>query len=595
MSFSSRRRNYLLTPHRRDGLIEVMKSMLTHSFVLDALDTTGADTFSHFEMLIDEHRKMTNQLLEEIHSNPSIQMSVSSSASQPIPNMIVPSRLKQLVPSVGTFYTRLPLRKAFEAYNAKYGITKRRYICISFNEIRHILNLAQIIAMIHPYSEGGTVKCPSFSFLLGSNGGTTENNNGGHRTERQSEADHAALEAWASMGDTPRTDSEDGNDDSKEEEGDKNNKEQQSPRSQRRRIESRDRSDTFAIEETLSFLPTRTTLPGPKLICFDGDQTLYSDGANFEENPKLAKYLYLLLKHGVTIAVVTAAGYEYEADKYELRLSGLLAYFKERGLEGEDLERFYIFGGECNYLLRLGNDYKLHAVREDGPGGWMISTKYFSESPGNWSEADVTSILDRAEACFQSSLEDQNMRARIIRKKRSVGLIPKVDEKIPREALDETVLRIQTELEEAKVTLPFCAFNGGRDAWVDVGNKRVGVQVLQSYLGIHAEETLHIGDQFLNTGNDFVARTVCPCVWITSPEETTYILKSILRLAGVPLMALMNNPMAAGEEEKDAKEEAEGEEKEVGKKVVDFEEVGRRSTRVMMDVYTGEYIGKMTN
>jgi len=585
----------LLTPHRRDGLIEVMKSMLTHSFVLDALDTTGADTFSHFEMLIDEHRKMTNQLLEEIHSNPSIQMSVSSSASQPIPNMIVPSRLKQLVPSVGTFYTRLPLRKAFEAYNAKYGITKRRYICISFNEIRHILNLAQIIAMIHPYSEGGTVKCPSFSFLLGSNGGTTENNNGGHRTERQSEADHAALEAWASMGDTPRTDSEDGNDDSKEEEGDKNNKEQQSPRSQRRRIESRDRSDTFAIEETLSFLPTRTTLPGPKLICFDGDQTLYSDGANFEENPKLAKYLYLLLKHGVTIAVVTAAGYEYEADKYELRLSGLLAYFKERGLEGEDLERFYIFGGECNYLLRLGNDYKLHAVREDGPGGWMISTKYFSESPGNWSEADVTSILDRAEACFQSSLEDQNMRARIIRKKRSVGLIPKVDEKIPREALDETVLRIQTELEEAKVTLPFCAFNGGRDAWVDVGNKRVGVQVLQSYLGIHAEETLHIGDQFLNTGNDFVARTVCPCVWITSPEETTYILKSILRLAGVPLMALMNNPMAAGEEEKDAKEEAEGEEKEVGKKVVDFEEVGRRSTRVMMDVYTGEYIGKMTN
>ena len=60
-------------------------------------------------------------------------------------------------------------------------------------------------------------------------------------------------------------------------------------------------------------------------------------------------------------------------------------------------------------------------------------------------------------------------------------------------------------------------------------------------------------------------------------------------------MALMNNPMAAGEEEKDTKEHAEGEEKVVGKKVVDFEEVGRRSTRVMMDVYTGEYISKMTN
>ena len=32
--------------------------MLMHSFVLDALDTTGADTFSHFEVLIDEHRQM---------------------------------------------------------------------------------------------------------------------------------------------------------------------------------------------------------------------------------------------------------------------------------------------------------------------------------------------------------------------------------------------------------------------------------------------------------------------------------------------------------------------------------------------------------
>ncbi|EED92089.1 predicted protein, partial [Thalassiosira pseudonana CCMP1335] len=321
------------------------------------------------------------------------------------------SRLKQLVPSVGTFYTRLPLRRAFEAYNAKYGITKRRHICISFNEIRHILNLAQIIAMIHPYH----------------------------------------------------------------------------------------------MEEEIVVR----------------NQTLYSDGANFESNPKLAKYLYLLLKHGVTIAVVTAAGYEYQSEKYELRLSGLLAYFKERGLEVDDLERFYIFGGECNYLLR---DYKLHAVREDGPGGWLVSTKYFPEAPGNWLQSEITAVLDKAESSFQACVEDQHMRARIIRKKRSVGLIPKTDEKIPREALDEAVLRIQTELDEAKVTLPFCAFNGGSDAWVDVGNKRVGVQVLQSYLGIPAEETLHIGDQFLNTGNDIAARSICPCVWITEPQETTYIL-----------------------------------------------------------------------
>lgn len=85
--------------------------MLMHSFVLDALDTTGADTFSHFEMLIDEHIRMTDKLHAEMQS--STMHHVSSS------NVTVQSRLKQLVPSVGTFYTRLPLRKAFDAYNAK--------------------------------------------------------------------------------------------------------------------------------------------------------------------------------------------------------------------------------------------------------------------------------------------------------------------------------------------------------------------------------------------------------------------------------------------------------------------------------------------
>jgi len=78
MSFSSRRRNYLLTPHRRDGLIEWMKSMLQHSFVLDALETTGGDTFSPFEVLVEEHRLFL----------------ASDDQTQP-------SRLQQLVPTIG--------------------------------------------------------------------------------------------------------------------------------------------------------------------------------------------------------------------------------------------------------------------------------------------------------------------------------------------------------------------------------------------------------------------------------------------------------------------------------------------------------------
>jgi hypothetical protein len=55
--FSSRRRNHLLSSHRKDELIEWLKSLLGHSFVLDATGTY-ADTMSHFEELVEEHRKV---------------------------------------------------------------------------------------------------------------------------------------------------------------------------------------------------------------------------------------------------------------------------------------------------------------------------------------------------------------------------------------------------------------------------------------------------------------------------------------------------------------------------------------------------------
>lgn len=45
------------------------------------------------------------------------------------------------------------------------------------------------------------------------------------------------------------------------------------------------------------------------MISFDGDQTLYSDGGNFEDNDELASAIILLLKNGVKVALITAAGY----------------------------------------------------------------------------------------------------------------------------------------------------------------------------------------------------------------------------------------------------------------------------------------------
>jgi IMP and pyridine-specific 5'-nucleotidase len=148
-------------------------------------------------------------------------------------------------------------------------------------------------------------------------------------------------------------------------------------------------------------------------------------------------------------------------------------------------------------ISQLGKDYRLHPVKEAGRGGWLTATKFLQDSPGNWSESDVQDLLDVAEAAASESLQDQAMRGRIIRKKRSVGLVPCSDQQIPREALDETVLRCQRQLQTmhngSGPRIPFCAFNGGRDIWVDVGNKRVGVEVLGAYMGVDPKETLHIG------------------------------------------------------------------------------------------------------
>lgn len=143
-------------------------------------------------------------------------------------------------------------------------------------------------------------------------------------------------------------------------------------------------------------------------------------------------------------------------------------------------------------------------MKETGRGGWLTTTKFLQDSPANWSDQDIQTLLDMAEKAAQESVEDQLIRGRVIRKKRSVGLVPLSDQQIPREALDETVLRCQSQLQKMNdgtgPRVPFCAFNGGRDVWVDVGNKRVGVEVLGAYVGVDPKETLHIGDQFLNTG-----------------------------------------------------------------------------------------------
>lgn len=116
-AISTTRRNYMLTSHRKDGFIEWMKEMLHHSFALNAPDTYYG-TMAYLEELVEEHRM-----------NP------------------LTSRLKSFVATIGKFHTPLALKEAFRMYDNKYSISQRRCIPPSFNEIRHVLNLAQIISL----------------------------------------------------------------------------------------------------------------------------------------------------------------------------------------------------------------------------------------------------------------------------------------------------------------------------------------------------------------------------------------------------------------------------------------------------------------
>jgi IMP and pyridine-specific 5'-nucleotidase len=162
-----------------------------------------------------------------------------------------------------------------------------------------------------------------------------------------------------------------------------------------------------------------------------------------------------------------------------------------------------------------------------------------------WTQPTITSLLDLAESSLRECVTNLSLPATILRKERAVGIIPSIPGyKFPRESLEETVLVVQKKLEMSEVgkKLPFCAFNGGNDVFVDIGDKSWGVLVCQNYFGaglkgegesIRGERTLHVGDQFLSAGsNDFKARVVGTTAWIANPAETVELLDELAAMIG---------------------------------------------------------------
>ncbi|KAH6562143.1 hypothetical protein BASA50_003086 [Batrachochytrium salamandrivorans] len=456
--------NYHLRAHKRDTFIEFIKSLLLTPFVLNTRVEAAADAAAVAVAAaatatagpvtdvatLDSHPPNITQYLEILECVENLVKNHIIHSNNGMPEL---SRLSHLVPNIGRFFTPLPLKDTFLEQSNIRSIAGRHSVPPSFNDIRHILNFAQI----------------------------------------------------------------------------------------------------KAISPTL------------KLITFDGDMTLYADGADFARDSQLVKLLVSLLAANISVAIVTAAGYGDDAARYESRLSGLLEGFKSSGLDSAVLAQFYVLGGECNYLFRYSPDvHRLIYISEE---------TYQPERIRKWSTAKdrMKTILDAAEVHLRQCAHDMHLTGRItiLRKDRAVGVYPNPGVKLTREQLDELALSTQLHLNQLqhiilhnslkasglfnpdtssltnvsdsdsqnllsamavssgvdiKHPIPFCAFNGGNDVWVDIGNKLIGVGILQEMLNCQGHETLHVGDQFSTTGNDVATRRVCCTAWIANPEETAQVL-----------------------------------------------------------------------
>jgi IMP and pyridine-specific 5'-nucleotidase len=112
-----------------------------------------------------------------------------------------------------------------------------------------------------------------------------------------------------------------------------------------------------------------------------------------------------------------------------------------------------------------------------------------------------------------------------MRKEYAVGVIPTTDTIY--ENLEELALAAQAELSTSDI--PFCAFNGGNDVFVDVGNKHIGLQALMKHLKVKGSQTLHVGDRFTLTGNDSKVRESASILWVANPDETTFFMRLLYR------------------------------------------------------------------
>ncbi|KAL3233194.1 IMP-specific 5'-nucleotidase 1 [Nakaseomyces bracarensis] len=154
---SSRYRvEYHLKSHRKDGFIDWIKGLLASPFVLHAVSHDGDDNdeltttqrvrSQYAEIFKDIEALIADKIAFDVRNNQYRQYEDATNDEAAIP--LGQPRLDLLVPTIGTFFTELPLEKAFLWEDSRRAISTRRMVAPSFNDIRRVLNSAQIFHFI---------------------------------------------------------------------------------------------------------------------------------------------------------------------------------------------------------------------------------------------------------------------------------------------------------------------------------------------------------------------------------------------------------------------------------------------------------------
>lgn len=146
---SKYRIDYHLKRHRKDEFIDWIKGMLSipfcllHSYNLeDVMNATNElETDLKGDKITEEAFQRYLAIFQDIESL--VQEKIKD-------NNDGKSRLDQLVPSIGPIFTPLPLARAFAIQSDKRRISARRFVSVSFNDVRHILNTAQVLHFTDP-------------------------------------------------------------------------------------------------------------------------------------------------------------------------------------------------------------------------------------------------------------------------------------------------------------------------------------------------------------------------------------------------------------------------------------------------------------